>query len=243
MIQQNNQEALKVEKEEPKNSNLSIEEIFYSLQGEGPLSGEPACFVRLAGCNLKCSPCDTFFSSHIPFSVDAVVDRAKKITPVHVGLCVVTGGEPFRQFLMPVLVRELLDRFTTVQVETSGSCFQAGFRMVAWEYGSRLQVVCSPKTAKLHKEIIPLVTAYKYVVRAGHVGRDGLPDEEPQQFKAVAVARPEPNWTGGIPPIYISPWDEYNAEKNAANIKAAVESCLQHGYRLSLQAHKIVNLP
>jgi organic radical activating enzyme len=239
----NVQEPIKVEKVVPKGDLLSIEEIFYTLQGEGPFSGEPACFVRLAGCNLKCSFCDTFFSSHIPFTLDEVVDKAKEVTPGHIKLCVVTGGEPFRQFMMPFLVRKLLDRFETVQIETSGSCFQPAFWALAWEFGERLCVVCSPKTVKLHKEIVPLITAYKYVVRAGHVAEDGLPDEEPQQFKKTPVARPEPNWTGGIPPIYISPWDEYDGEKNAANIKAAVESCFQHGYKMSLQVQKIVNLP
>lgn len=245
MDQTNFQQPLAVEKIAPPtfSSQLSVEEIFYTIQGEGPLSGQPACFIRLAGCNLQCRMCDSYFSSHVPFSIDQVMSAIEKIVPKHVSLVVVTGGEPFRQYYMPQLVERLLDRFATVQLETSGSCYQKHFDPIKWQFGNKIMIVCSPKTAKLHSKIIPLIDAYKYVIRAGHIGDDGLPNEEPQHFKKVPVAKPEPNWTGTIPLIYISPWDERDVEKNLANVKAAVESCLQHGYVLSLQIHKIVNLP
>ena len=243
MDQTNYQQPLAVEKVAPTVADLSMEDIFCTIQGEGPLSGQPACFIRLAGCTLQCRQCDSFYSSHVPFSIEQVMCRIDDLVPKHVSLAVVTGGEPFRQFNMPQLVERLLDRFAIVQLETSGGCYQKQFDPIKWQFGNKIMIVCSPKTAKLHHKIIPLVDAYKYVVRAGHVGNDGLPDEEPQHFRKIPVAKPEPNWTGKVPPIYISPWDEYDIEKNSANVKAAVESCLQHGYMLSLQTHKIANLP
>ena len=55
---------------------LEIEEIFYTIQGEGPLSGRPAVFIRLAGCSLSCLLCDTFYSHHNVYSIENVVDIA-----------------------------------------------------------------------------------------------------------------------------------------------------------------------
>jgi organic radical activating enzyme len=167
-----------------------------------------------------------------------VVNAAVKVKGA-AKLCVVTGGEPFRQYQMVNLVRELLLHFDTVQIETSGSCFQWKMTQLKLIHKDRIQIVCSPKTPKLHKELVPLIDAYKYVVRFGHVDDDGLPNEEPQQHKKISVAKPhDPNV-----PVFISPWDEQCIESNALNVQQAVDSCLTHGYHLSLQVHKIVNLP
>ena len=100
-------------------------------------------------------------------------------------------------------------------------------------------MVCSPKTPRLHPLILQHIDAYKYVVRFGAVDEDGLPNEEPQKFKLIPVAKPhDPNI-----PVYISPWDEKDLELNILNTQQAVDVCLKHGYFLSLQIHKIVNLP
>lgn len=231
----NQQDAVPVEKTQ--HDTIALEEIFYTLQGEGPFSGCPAVFVRLSGCNLRCSFCDTNYSSYQSKYVEEVVRAAVKVKGA-AKLCVVTGGEPFRQYQMPNLVRELLLHFDTVQIETSGSCFQSEFSTIKKIHKDRIQVICSPKTPKLHKELIPLIDAYKYVVRFGFVDVDGLPNEEPQRFKKINVAKPHaPNI-----PVFISPWDEQDLESNVLNVQQAVDSCLTHGYRLSLQVHKIVNL-
>ncbi len=231
----NTQLAVAVEKH-PVDS-LAIEEIFYTLQGEGPFSGCPAVFVRLAGCNLICRFCDTIYSSFHSYPVQQAVDEAVAVKRAAT-LCVVTGGEPFRQYQLPQLIRTLLMRFQTVQIETSGSCFQPQFAVVKRIHKERIQVVCSPKTVKLHPDILPFIDAYKYVVRHGRVDDDGLPNEEPQQHKSVSVAKPHASHI----PVFISPWDEHNPKINMLNVQQAVASCLQHGYNLSLQVHKLVNL-
>lgn len=234
----NNQTRLAVEKSF--DGLISVTEIFYTLQGEGPYSGCPAVFVRLAGCNLKCSFCDTFYSVKDVLEVLQVVEIARDCSKT-AKLCVVTGGEPLRQAGIGTLVNELGEVFDAVQIETSGSCYQDGLRS---QLGDRLTVVCSPKTSKLHKGIISSIDAYKYILRDGFVSKeDGLPIQCPQTLKPLLVARPQENRWGIIPPIYVGPWDEQDVSLNEKNTQAAVRSCLKFGYRLSLQVHKLVNLP
>ena len=70
---------------------MRINEIFYSLQGEGRFTGVPAVFVRLAGCNLRCPFCDTDFTSVTETSAADIVREVKRYPARHV---VLTGGEP-----------------------------------------------------------------------------------------------------------------------------------------------------
>src|SRR5580658_3582582 len=89
--------------------SLWVQEVFYTLQGEGPFSGVPAVFVRLAGCNLACFWCDTDFeSSTWRPTFDELLANIEEKRPAICNLIVITGGEPFRQNIRP-LVCHLLD--------------------------------------------------------------------------------------------------------------------------------------
>ena len=68
-----------------------INEIFYSLQGEGFHTGTPAVFVRFSGCNLKCSFCDTQHESGVMMSDDDIV---AEVSPYPSTMVILTGGEP-----------------------------------------------------------------------------------------------------------------------------------------------------
>ena len=74
---------------------MLISEIFYSIQGEGELTGVPSTFIRTSGCNLRCSWCDTKYASWEPegedIDIDAILAEVRKFPARH---CVVTGGEP-----------------------------------------------------------------------------------------------------------------------------------------------------
>ncbi|HQY89618.1 MAG TPA: 7-carboxy-7-deazaguanine synthase QueE, partial [Tepidisphaeraceae bacterium] len=74
---------------------MRVSEIFYSIQGEGKLTGVPSVFVRTSGCNLRCTWCDTPYASWNPdgveMSVDEIVERVNSFDATHV---VLTGGEP-----------------------------------------------------------------------------------------------------------------------------------------------------
>ena len=69
-----------------------INEIFYSLQGEGYYSGTPAVFVRFSGCNLSCTFCDTQHQPGTMMSLQEIVQEVNKYP--NVPLVVLTGGEP-----------------------------------------------------------------------------------------------------------------------------------------------------
>lgn len=100
-------------------------EIFMSIQGESSFSGRPCVFVRLSGCNLNCTWCDTVYAKteHTAMSLETILDRVRSFG---CGLVEITGGEPLLQSGTPVLISRLLDLGSTVLLETNGSFSLAG---------------------------------------------------------------------------------------------------------------------
>src|SRR5579864_5624950 len=98
---------------------LHVNEIFYSIQGESTWAGRPCVFVRLTGCNLRCSWCDTEYAFYDgdQMEIGAVTER---IGAFGCKLVEVTGGEPLLQKGVSALFAALLDGGYTVMVETSG---------------------------------------------------------------------------------------------------------------------------
>lgn len=98
---------------------LKITEIFYSLQGEGLTAGLPTVFVRLTGCPLRCSYCDTAyaFSGGQPLSVSQISAQVGLLNAHHI---TVTGGEPLAQPECLPLLKVLCDQGYQVSLETSG---------------------------------------------------------------------------------------------------------------------------
>jgi 7-carboxy-7-deazaguanine synthase len=98
---------------------LTVNEIFYSIQGESTRAGLPCVFVRLTACDLRCSWCDTPYAFHEGHkqSVDEVVAAVERHD---CPLVEITGGEPLLQADVYPLMRQLLDRGHTVMVETGG---------------------------------------------------------------------------------------------------------------------------
>jgi 7-carboxy-7-deazaguanine synthase len=97
-------------------------EIYKSLQGESSFTGLPCVFVRFAGCNLRCSWCDSeyTFTGGTKFTEQEVLNRVRELSPKG-GLVEITGGEPMLQEREAVpLMQRLLDLGYTVLVETSG---------------------------------------------------------------------------------------------------------------------------
>ena len=96
---------------------MRVNEIFYSLQGEGYHTGTPATFVRFSGCNLKCPFCDTDFKLSEEMSEEDIVDAVKDNPSDFV---VITGGEPALQ-LTSSLIDKLHNIGKYVAVETNGT--------------------------------------------------------------------------------------------------------------------------
>lgn len=106
---------------------MFITEIFKSIQGESSYAGLPCIFVRLTGCNLRCTWCDTAYAFHggTKQTLDEVLGRVKELSAGQNGagdvrLIEITGGEPLLQPETPELARRLLADSYIVLIETSG---------------------------------------------------------------------------------------------------------------------------
>lgn len=223
-------------------SSLRVKEIFYTIQGEGPMAGQPAVFLRMGGCNLRCYFCDTEFDDPADMSMSAIIDRiaSLRLAPA---LVVITGGEPMAQQILP-LCYELMNRKYEVQIETAGTCAPPStdvhqLRTLAF-MGNQFTIVCSPKTGKLDPEIANNCVHYKYVIRDGQVDEnDGLPNMSTQVMGQEArIARPPAGAT-----VYLQPMAVSSPFETQKNTELAAELCMRFGYRLSLQQHKIIGLP
>jgi 7-carboxy-7-deazaguanine synthase len=100
--------------------DVSVREVFASLQGESTYAGLPCVFIRTAGCNLRCSYCDTTYAYEGGRTTE-IAELVEEVASYGIGLVEVTGGEPLHQDNVPLLVERLLDRGYTVLVETNGS--------------------------------------------------------------------------------------------------------------------------
>jgi organic radical activating enzyme len=227
---------------------LYVHSIFYTIQGEGPFCGQPAVFIRLAGCNLQCPWCDTDYTSSrallTPNQIiaDTLVEPWSSNTEIK-PLVVITGGEPFRQNLGPLL-KLLYELGYRVQIETNGTLpppqadgFQYHTQVGPWQ---GVYLVCSPKTGKVHPDITARACCYKYVTSVEDgASLDGLPLQALGHSAHPMLARPPAWWDR---PIYLQPADHKDEEINRANQEIAVKSCMKHGYTIQLQIHKYLNL-
>ena len=103
---------------------MKIAEIFYSLQGEGILTGVPSVFVRTSGCNLRCTWCDTPYTSWQPEGEELPVERiVAAVIGHHASHAVVTGGEPMIAPDIVTLTERLREAGLHITMETAGTVF------------------------------------------------------------------------------------------------------------------------
>lgn len=98
---------------------LTINEVFYSIQGESTYAGRPCVFVRLTACDLRCSWCDTAYAFY-EGTKRSIDDVMAEVEGYDCRLVEVTGGEPLLQEEVYSLMQALLDRGRTVLLETGG---------------------------------------------------------------------------------------------------------------------------
>lgn len=101
---------------------MHITEIYKSLQGESTYAGLPCIFVRLTGCNLRCTWCDSEYTFHggVKMSEEEVISEIQRLSPDN-GLVEITGGEPMLQAREVIpLMQRLLQKGHKVLLETSG---------------------------------------------------------------------------------------------------------------------------
>jgi 7-carboxy-7-deazaguanine synthase len=204
-------------------STLQVVEIFPTLQGEGPFVGHPAVFIRLGGCNLACDFCDTEFESFQPMACLAIMENVMAEAG-RSDLVVITGGEPLRQEIGP-LCQHLLDEGFRVQIETNGTLWR--------DLPLGVNIVCSPKVTNgayhpVRPEILARADALKFIVSLSHPHYAAVGNVGQEHYPI---------------PIYVQPMDEADAKKNQHNMHHAAALAQAHGYRLSLQIHKMLGIP
>ena len=194
---------------------FKINEIFYSLQGEGYHSGTSAVFVRFSGCNLRCAFCDTQHQAGKSMSSQEIVDEVNKypITP----LLVLTGGEP-SLFIDEAFVAELKQKTgKTVAIETNGT--RPLPSNLDW-------VTFSPKSAFKGGDLEPCVITHCDELKVVYLGQDL------SQYMDIAAKH-----------RFLQPCFCEDETQRKANMQACVEAVMQNpSWRLSLQIHRILNI-
>ena len=201
-----------------------INQIFYSLQGEGANTGRAAVFVRFAGCNLRCPFCDTEFDSYFTCDADYIVTEVQAHCIDHgarenLPMVVLTGGEPTLQ--VDEAFVDLLHRHNfEVAMESNGT--RPAPQNLDW-------LTVSPKNP-----------GGGWRVEGGR----RLPDEVKVVFDedtAPETYLPPPSTLHLQPSLYLQPCDTGDAERNAIIIQRCIDYIKEHPeWRLSLQTHKLV---
>jgi len=208
-------------------NELLVQSIFATFQGEGPFVGYPAVFLRLGGCNLACSFCDTEFESFRRMTLKDILEQIEQLAHSdnkrNRNLVVITGGEPFRQSI-ELICSHLVDKNFLVQIETNGTLYRPVHPSV--------HIICSPKNtgkgySNIRADLAERVNAYKFIISKTN----------PHYYNV-----PEIGQTGLNKPVYLQPMDEYNEDKNLQNIKYTVELANIYGARICLQMHKYLGI-
>lgn len=222
---------------------LDVHSIFYTIQGEGPFTGHPAAFIRLAGCNLQCPGCDTEYTEGRRvmnvYEIENLVVRKWDGIAQKQPLVVITGGEPLRQPI-GVLCNLLVKRDYRVQIESNGVFAPDEMVLGLMQSTEKVFLIVSPKTTRVNKIAASFASAFKYVLDAESVSsKDGLPIKALDHPAATGVARPAAGFDGLV---YLNPFDAKDEARNAANLRAVAKSCMEFGYIAGVQMHKIIGL-
>jgi organic radical activating enzyme len=228
------------------NYTVQMTSMFFTLQGEGPLRGEPAYFTRFAKCNLACSFCDTFFDKGDRMSFNDVLDRVDKDIRAYFAkqnmevpswaqyhdssvlpsrppkkrkmALVITGGEPMLQSNITEYCYRMQAHFEKVQIESNGTIVQ--------ELPEPTILVCSPKCAekdgkptqylKPNLSMLERANCLKFVMCAPPVNAG----ETPSPYSTV------PDWALAWAekkgkPVFISPMNVYNSVPHKAKLLRA----------------------
>lgn len=197
----------------------NVTEIFYSIQGEGTMAGVPMTFIRLSGCNLTCSWCDTKYSWK-PGKVMTLGEIAREVGKHPLAMVCITGGEPFLQDLHD-LCHGLRQIGMVIQIESNGTCIPESWDEHAYDS----YLVISPK-----RQSPPSYFAYS------------LADE----IKIVIAKEDDLRWLEAVERA-LGYADQEKVIQPEGNRPETTKLCLDYvkehpQWRLSLQLHKILQI-
>ena len=192
-----------------------INEIFYSLQGEGFHTGTPAVFVRFSGCNLHCAFCDTQHQEGMMMSLQEIVAEINKYP--NAPLVVLTGGEP-SLFIDEAFVAELrIKTCKYIAIETNGT--RPLPDNLDW-------ITFSPKTGFNGGDAEPCVLKRCDELKVVYLGQDL------SRYNEIKATH-----------RFLQPCYSDNEFQRQSNMKACVEAVMNNpGWRLSLQVHRVLNI-
>jgi organic radical activating enzyme len=202
---------------------LQVKSIFATIQGEGPNVGTPAVFIRLGGCNLACEFCDTSFEDYTSMPLKEIIEKVDTLADKTIKLIVITGGEPTRQPIEALTIK-LIEADYKVQIETNGMLYR--------DLPEEVEIICSPKVSNgeyhpIRHDVLSRVDALKFII-SQHVNGYQTVGDVGQSEHSI--------------PIYIQPMDEFDDAINKSNCDYCVHLAKEHGYKLSLQTHKILDI-
>lgn len=216
---------------------MRIAEIFYSVQGEGMLVGMPSVFVRTSGCNLRCSFCDTPYTSWSPEgsnqSVDAIVEQVKQHPTRHV---VITGGEP----LIAPDIEELCQRLQAagkhLTIETAATVFKplaADLMSLSPKLANSTPGVETGWAERHERDRINLPVIQQFLDRFPCQFKFVM--EEPGDIEEVKSILGQLQRVNGDT-VFLMP-QALDAEAVATKGRWIAELCKTHGYRLGSRLH------
>ncbi len=207
---------------------LKVTSVFVTLQGEGPLAGLPAVFVRLSHCNLACSFCDTMFEQGdvLTFSqldtkiyeavcsyfndkglsvplwampkYNVMSDAKSRFGPYGFAL-VITGGEPLLQNNLSTFLSDRLHQFSAIQIESNGT--------VSQDIREGVILVCSPKCIEVEGKPVKYLKPTKLILERADCLKFVMSADKNSPYSQV------PDWAldkarEGLP-VYVSPMNVY----------------------------------
>lgn len=225
----------------------NVNEIFYSLQGEGSGTGEAAVFVRFFGCNRACPFCDTEQNEFEQLTCEDIAARIKKIL-IEAGVLknspslriVLTGGEPTLQ-IDEELIFALQNEFgagSKIQIETNGT------RLAHIPINVLLNVflTISPKTLEDALSVAEWLQGHSAGTCKGieiKLVSSPLYEQDNGLARTLAVFKNIPDTVGR----FLQPLDSGDPEENIKEVKKCVRVILSNPkWRLSLQTHKIIGI-
>jgi 7-carboxy-7-deazaguanine synthase len=207
---------------------LTINEIFYSIQGESTFAGQPCVFVRLTGCDLRCTYCDTEYAFYEGkrWTMEDIISEVGKY-PCR--LVEVTGGEPLLQKRVHTLMSRLCDEGCTVLIETSGA-HDIGPVDVRVHRIMDLKTPSSGECERNRMENLPLLGVrdeVKFVIGS----------EEDYAWAKAQVLAGVPGWADRVNAILFSPvYGKFTPLELATRVMADALPRV----RMQLQMHKLI---
>lgn len=191
-----------------------LNEIFYSLQGEGYHTGTPAVFIRFSGCNLRCAFCDTRHQEGKLMSLEDIVTEIKRYP--NAGMVVLTGGEP-SLFIDEDFVEAIKEAGKLVAIETNGT--RPLPSNLDW-------VTLSPKTGFSGGDVEPCVLKNCDELKVVYLGQDL------KQYNSIKADHK-----------FLQPCFSTDENERQANMKACVDAVMSNpAWRLSLQIHRVLGI-